>query len=61
MQPSWIPSSFIILYNKEIYNGITGIAELAWVTSALFTETYALPPIEAKLSVIVNAVAWDGL
>jgi hypothetical protein len=30
----------MILYNKEIYNGITGIAELACVTNALLTETY---------------------
>jgi hypothetical protein len=33
------PFLFIILYNNEIYNGITGIAELAWVTNALLTET----------------------
>jgi hypothetical protein len=31
-----LPSLF---YNKEIYKGITGIAELACVTKALFTET----------------------
>lgn len=40
-----------------MYNGITGIAELACVTSALFTETYAFPFILFKLSVILNAVA----
>jgi hypothetical protein len=31
--------SFIIFIQKEIYKGITGIAELACVTKALFTET----------------------
>ncbi len=40
-----------------MYNGITGIAELACVTNALFTETYAFPSIDFKLSVISKAVA----
>jgi hypothetical protein len=41
-------SSFIILYNKEMYNGITGMAELACVTNALFTETKAFPSMAFK-------------
>ena len=40
-----------------MYNGITGIAELACVTNALFTETYAFPPIDFKSSEMVKAVA----
>jgi hypothetical protein len=50
-----MPSSLIILYNIEIYNGITGIAELAWVTNALFTDTNACPSIDSKLSEIEKA------
>ena len=40
-----------------MYKGITGIAELACVTSALFTETYEFQPIDFKSSEIVKAVA----
>ncbi len=57
MQPSCVPSSFIILYNREIYNGITGIAELACVTNALLTETNAFPFTSDKFLVISKAVA----
>jgi len=47
----------MVLYNNEMYKGITGIAELAWVTNALFTDTYAFPLIDAKSFVISKAVA----
>ncbi|MNJ05277.1 hypothetical protein D3C73_1664930 [compost metagenome] len=43
MQFSCSSLSFITLYRAEIYSGTTGIAELDWVTSALFTDTKARP------------------
>ena len=52
-----MPSAFIVLYNNEMYNGITGIAELACVTSALLTETYALQFTLSNCFVISKAVA----
>lgn len=39
-----------------MYNGITGMAELACVTKALFTDTKALPLIDFNLSLIAKAL-----
>ena len=56
------PSHALILRKSvadftEMYKGITGIAELACVTNALFTDTYALQFTLSNCFVISNAVA----
>ena len=45
MQPSCTPSSRIFLKTIAMYNGITGIAELACVTTLFNTATLAEPPV----------------
>ena len=50
MQPSWVPSCFITLNSSDRYSGMVGIAELAWVTTALSTDTRASPPMPCRLA-----------
>ncbi|MOA13758.1 hypothetical protein D3C78_1338210 [compost metagenome] len=50
MQPSCVPSAFMILNSRDRYSGIIGMAELAWVTTAFSTETRASPPRAASLA-----------
>jgi hypothetical protein len=49
-----------LFYNKEIYKGITGIAELACVTKSFVYRNISFP-LMSKLSVMVKAVASDHL
>ena len=43
-QSSWLPAFFMTRNSSARYSGTTGIAELAWVTTALSTATRASPP-----------------